>query len=343
MTCVPDPVQVGQGSTCTATVSDGIAPTGTVDFTVDGALVADDVQLQPTQSGTSSTASFTTNTDLTVGDHTVGASYGGDATHAPSSGTTTLAVALVTTTTSVACDPNPVTAGQTSACTATVNGGGEPAPTGTVVFTVNGESVTSPLVPGAGGSSTATFTTNTALAVGSYQVTATYEGDARHSGSSGSTTLAVGLLTTASLLSCVPNPVQVGQSSTCTVTVSGGTAPTGTVDFTVDGALVADDVQLQPTQSGSSSTASFTTNTALTAGNHTVVASYAGDATHSGSTASTSLTVTPSGGGGNGGGSLINLNGLITAFNNISVNNNIKSPGSTNITNQQFPPVSSGN
>ncbi|MFS4092750.1 hypothetical protein [Streptomyces sp. AF1A] len=45
------------------------------------------------------------------------------------------------------------------------------------------------------------------------------------------------------------------------------------------------------------------------------------------------------GNGGNGeGGSLlpINLNGVFTMFDNISINNNIKSPGATNSTNQNF-------
>ncbi|MFF4434781.1 hypothetical protein ACFYZ4_37200 [Streptomyces sp. NPDC001513] len=44
------------------------------------------------------------------------------------------------------------------------------------------------------------------------------------------------------------------------------------------------------------------------------------------------------GGGGAGGGSLlpVNLSGLIPMFNNISTNNNIKSPGATNRTSQGF-------
>ncbi|MFI1718017.1 hypothetical protein [Streptomyces litmocidini] len=44
------------------------------------------------------------------------------------------------------------------------------------------------------------------------------------------------------------------------------------------------------------------------------------------------------GNGGNGGGSLlpINLNGVLTMFNNISTSNNINSPGASNITNQNF-------
>jgi uncharacterized repeat protein (TIGR01451 family) len=43
-------------------------------------------------------------------------------------------------------------------------------------------------------------------------------------------------------------------------------------------------------------------------------------------------------GGDGGGGSIlpINLNGLIPMFNNITVNNNINSPGATNISNQTF-------
>lgn len=43
-------------------------------------------------------------------------------------------------------------------------------------------------------------------------------------------------------------------------------------------------------------------------------------------------------GGNGGGGSLlpINLNGVFTMFNNISISNNINSPGGTNTTNQNF-------
>ncbi|WP_405634397.1 DUF11 domain-containing protein [Streptomyces sp. NBC_00056] len=43
-------------------------------------------------------------------------------------------------------------------------------------------------------------------------------------------------------------------------------------------------------------------------------------------------------GGGGGGGSIlpINLNGVIPMFNNISINNNIKSPGATNTNTQNF-------
>lgn len=45
-------------------------------------------------------------------------------------------------------------------------------------------------------------------------------------------------------------------------------------------------------------------------------------------------------GGGNGGGTgsilPINLSGILTAFNNISTNNNIKSPGAANTTTQNL-------
>jgi hypothetical protein len=92
--CSPPSVPVNSSTTCTATVSDTFVPpttpTGTVSFTSSGpgtfsgggkcTLVAGQCSVTYTPTGVGS------------GTHTVTATYGGDATHAPSSGTTTVTV-----------------------------------------------------------------------------------------------------------------------------------------------------------------------------------------------------------------------------------------------------------
>ena len=72
------------------------------------------------------------------------------------------------------------------------------------------------------------------------------------------------------------NPSQVGQSVTFTATVSGGTSPTGTVEF-FDGATSLGTVAL------AGATATLTTS-ALTVGSHPITAVYSGDADDPGST-----------------------------------------------------------
>ncbi|HWR16996.1 MAG TPA: chitobiase/beta-hexosaminidase C-terminal domain-containing protein [Terriglobales bacterium] len=87
---------------------------------------------------------------------------------------------------------------------------------------------------------------------------------------------------TTTTLSAAPNPSQYGQTVTLTATVSGGSAtPTGTVTF-LDGAVTLGTGTLN------AGTAALSIST-LTAGNHTIVARYEGDASHAVST-STALT-----------------------------------------------------
>lgn len=69
------------------------------------------------------------------------------------------------------------------------------------------------------------------------------------------------------------NPAQLGQTLTFTATVN-GTAPTGTVTFTADAAVLCANVAL--TGTGDSRTATCSSST-LSAGSHPIVASYSGD------------------------------------------------------------------
>src|SRR5207244_2686333 len=123
VSCTPATVPVGSPTSCTATVTDttpGVAttPTGTVSFTNSGGTFA---AASCTLSGTGSSASCSvTFTPNASGAHTITATYGGDATHDGSSGTTVVTATKHPTTTSVSCTPASVPVGSPTSCTATV-------------------------------------------------------------------------------------------------------------------------------------------------------------------------------------------------------------------------------
>ncbi len=85
------------------------------------------------------------------------------------------------------------------------------------------------------------------------------------------------------------NPSAVGSSVTFTATITGST-PTGTVGFTDNGSAIAG-CTAQAVSAGKATCATA----ALTAGSHSIVATYSGDANNSGST-SPALTQTVNGG-----------------------------------------------
>jgi hypothetical protein len=90
------------------------------------------------------------------------------------------------------------------------------------------------------------------------------------------------------LLTFSANPIQYGQAVTLTlaVSVSSGTAPTGSVSFAIDGDFVG-------TASVTSGKANFTYKGVLNTGTHIVTATYNGDKTYASENFSASLTVTP--------------------------------------------------
>jgi Bacterial Ig-like domain (group 3)/FG-GAP-like repeat/FG-GAP repeat len=170
------PTFVGQPVTFTATVTStyGPIPDGELVTFYDGTIAI----------GTGATASGvakSTTSSLTAKTHTITATYAGDMTFAPSSGTVKQMVKKYPTTTTLTSSPNPSAYGQAVTFTATVKSAG-PTPTGNVTFKdgtiIIGHSTLS------GGTSTLTKSN---LAVGTHPITAHYPGDA----ASGTSTSAV--------------------------------------------------------------------------------------------------------------------------------------------------------
>jgi len=191
---VPTSSSPGQNVTLTATVSPSGA-TGTVSF-LDGLSTIGTAALN------TGTASFNVST-LTTGNHSLTASYGGDANDAAStSPAVTVSVGLQPTTTVLSVRPNPAAAGQSVTLTATVTPGN---PTGTVSFYDGANLLGSSAVAAAA----AVFSTAT-LTAGSHSLTATYSGDTNNAAS---TSAAVAESVTGGTGTAVPNPVSVSPVS----------------------------------------------------------------------------------------------------------------------------------
>ncbi len=288
-----NPSFYGNSVTFTATIppSGTTAPTGTVSFLDGGTQIG-----TGTLSGNPGIATFTTTT-LNMGTHTITVSYPGDTYNGPSvSAPLNQVVKQAQTATTVTAAPSPGIAGGPETITATVTvTAGSGTPTGTVTFTSGTTQLGSAPV-----SNTGTATITPALAQGSYQIVATYSGDANNQGStSAPLTLNVVQATTQTALVVAPNPALVLATITLTATVTGnGGTPTGSMNFLADGNVIGTGT-LSP-----AGIATFSTAT-LAAGTYAITASYNGDAndavstslpvslTVSLATTATAITVTP--------------------------------------------------
>jgi hypothetical protein len=249
-------------------------PTGTVTFSEGSAILGQ----APVDKGvaTMDTAG------LSVGGHTVTASYDGNSDSLPSSGQLVESITSVTTAASLSSSSNPSQYGEAVTMAVSVASTvGTSVPTGTVAFTDGGTPLgTSQLSAG-----TATLSSST-LGVGTHSITATYSGDATHAGSSAQLVESITSVTTATSLSSSSNPSEYGEAVTMAVSVAstvGTSVPTGTVAFT-DGGTPLGTSQL------SAGTATLSSST-LGVGSHSVTATYSGDATHAASSAALSQTV----------------------------------------------------
>ncbi|MEA2265891.1 MAG: hypothetical protein QOE27_1474, partial [Solirubrobacteraceae bacterium] len=135
--CSPASVHPGQATTCTVTVTGSVRPTGTVAFAGNssGTFSPTTCTLAPI-GGTQARCSVSyTPASVGSGVHKVYASYSGDASSAPSTGSTTVNVQSSASAVTVTCSPGSLQVGQPTTCTATVTGSTRP--TGTVTFASN--------------------------------------------------------------------------------------------------------------------------------------------------------------------------------------------------------------
>jgi Bacterial Ig-like domain (group 3)/Fibronectin type III domain len=278
ITSSASPSVTGQSVTFTATV-DAVGygagtPTGSVVFSVDGTA-------QPAVALTSDSATLNLAT-LASGTHTITAAYSGDTnyTASTSSALTQTVLPTTATVTSLTSLVNPTVSGQSTTLNATVKPAtGTGTPTGTITFTIDG-TAQSPITLASGKAALRIST----LTTGTHTVTATYSGDTNYAASTSSAlTQTVDQAATTVTLTSSLNPSNTGQTAAFTAVVlaalPGTGTPTGTITFTIDGIAQA------PAALGSGKSATIKTGT-LTAGTHTVTATYSGDANYAASTSS---------------------------------------------------------
>ena len=279
------PSVYGQTVTFTATVAaaSGFSgtPTGTVQFEIDGSDYGSPVTLNGSGQAT------ITDSELSVGSHSVTAFYSGDGNFASSddSGSPlSQTVGQDSTTTTLSSSASPALSGSSITFTATVaaNSSGN-IPTGTVEFWDG----TTDLGPGTLSGGVATLTTS-ALSAGDHTISAIYSGDTNFvTSTSSDLNQAVDLASTTSLSSSLSSSV-FGQSVTLIATVApsvGSGTPTGTVDF-YDGTTWIGSGTLSVV--GGYDVATFSTSV-LAAGDHpAITAVYEGDPTYYTSTSSAS-------------------------------------------------------
>ena len=270
--------------TAVVTATGSAAPTGTVTF-YDGATQIGTGTLATTGANTAA-ATYTSST-LTVGTHSITATYGGDSGDFGSTSAAAISQVVqdATTLTVVSASVNPSVAGAkvtfTAAVTVTAGGG---VPTGSVSF-FNGTTLM-----GTGtlnGTGAATYSTATLPVGGPYLITANYAGDTNNTGStSAALSFSVVQATTTVQLSASATAVTEATPVTLTATVKGtGGVPTGNVTFMNGGTNIGGGT----INAGGVATLTIST---LAVGTHTITAVYGGDTDDAGSTSpAESITV----------------------------------------------------
>jgi sugar lactone lactonase YvrE len=265
----------GQTVTLSATVSGtSPAPAGTVVFMVDAA----------TYSATlvNGTASVQV-TGLNAGSHAVSAAYtSSNGYAAATSSTTTLVVSKAPSAVLLSAATVPAAQGKPEVLTATVTGAVQLS--GAVVFQ-SGSTMLCTSTLSSAGVATCTFTPSVSSVLA---ITAQYQGDANHSGSSASLTLNV--YDTAISLQFASTQLTYPGATNVTVCVAGATqaTPTGGVQID-DGATVLTTLTL-----GGNGCAYWYISPGLSTGPHSISAVYTGDKNNpAGASAPTVLTVNP--------------------------------------------------
>ena len=266
----------GEAASFTATVTSATGtPTGSVTFTDGTANIG-----QGTLNG-QGVATFSTTT-MSVGAHTLTATYGGDGSYNGSTSASLVhTIVLAPTATGLTSSANPATLGASVSFTASVTSD-SPNPGGSVSFMDGSTAIGSATV---GSNGAATLSTSS-LGFGTHSITAVYQGDANHAGSS-SAALSERIVepATAALSSSV-NPAIYGGSFVLTAQIggTGSLVPTGNVVFS-DGGSTLGTVTLD-----GSGKATLTPAT-MAVGSHTLSVSYGGDANYSAASATLVETI----------------------------------------------------
>ena len=258
----------------------GGTPTGTVTF-LNGTTTLGTATLDANMGNL---ASFTLSSGLPLGTYTIYADYSGDATYAASSDNISEPiVAATSTSTTVNASDDPAVTGELVSFTATVSANAQDAgtPTGTVNF-LDGTTTMGTGTLDANG--VATFSTSALTVANSpYTIVANYLGDSTFTASSSATlsplSETIEQAATSAQISSSADPAVFGQPVTFTAYVAsdspGAGTPTGTVTFDDNGVSIGSGTL------DANGTASFTTTTNLTAGVHSITATYGGDTNYS--------------------------------------------------------------
>ncbi len=266
---------VGSNITLTANVvsHNGPAPTGAVRFQ-DGSSVLGTGQVDANGSAT-----LVTNT-LSPGNHSLSATYLGDTDNAVStSANANQTIDQIGTVTTLGVDVDPSNAGATVHFSATVSmsaGSTADGPiTGIVTFLDGSKTLGSTAINASGQATLAVDN----LSVGPHPVTAHFGGNPNYAASNSAVlTETVQQTATVSALSSSASTTLKGKPATFSVTVSSATgSPSGSVAFR-DGANVLGSEALNASGQASFSTA------VLSAGSHSIIATYSGDANYVAST-----------------------------------------------------------
>ena len=294
VTFTASPVSSSYGTSVVLTAvvnGDSAAPTGNVTFyyfpsntTISGCSSVAVITGSP--SATQSTATCTVTPDMGAGSNGLVATYNGDGNYVSNSGGPMYYSVSKSTPTVTLATPSPATAtyGDSVALSASVAPVGSGAtPTGNVTFYANGVAVVGCTNPATVSAGTATCTT-TQLPAGSYNLTATYNGNSNYNAAtSAGEPMAVAKAATSFSSSSVSGNITYGGTESISVTVQGtSTAPTGTVGFTYGvGSTPISNCNSVSVSSTSGATSTFTCSTTLLpVGNYSIEATYNGDSNY---------------------------------------------------------------
>lgn len=267
LTSSQNPAGTGQTITFTATVTSqyGGAATGSVVF-------SSGLQTLGPATLAGNLATLTTSF-ATLGNYSITAKYNGDSNNSGSTSSALSQKIIASTTTTLVSSLNPSLVGQAVTFTATVSSTAGAPPNGELITFKNGSSVLGTAALSGGSAVLST----SSLSAGIYTVTASYGGDANFAASTSPGLRQVVNNTsksaTSTTLSSSLNPSLYGQSITfkATVTTTGSTAPTGSVNFTWSGYSIG-------TATLNTSGVATLTKSNLNVYTYPLVAAYSGDA-----------------------------------------------------------------